>query len=70
MSSSANTSIYFQPTDTTVKDKRQTNTTSVEEENLSFVNMNVKIKTTKDNGIDVMLQPNYHHAYCARNVFL
>lgn len=64
MSSPATTCISFQPTDTAVKDKRQTNLTSVgkkqnkttaTKEPLSFVNMNTETETTKDNVIDVML---------------
>lgn len=60
MSSPATTRISFQPTETAMKDKRQTNLTSVgktkqnnnQKELLSFVNMNTKIKTTKDNATD------------------
>lgn len=63
MSSPATTSISFQTTDNAVKDKRQTNLTSVgknktkqqQQKNPSFVNMNTEIETTKDNVIDVML---------------
>ena len=76
MSSPAKTSISFQLTDTAVKDKRQTNLTSVEKKNqktnkqkkqlLSFVNMNIKIKTTVDDVTDVLLRPNYPMLICQK----
>lgn len=65
MSSPANTSISFQPTDTAGKDKRQTNLTSVGKNPLSFVNTNMNIKATKDNVTDARL---HTPVYCARNV--
>ena len=52
----------FQPTDAAVNDKRRTNLISVgrkKKKTLSFVNMNIKIKTTKDKVTDVMRQSNY-----------
>lgn len=65
MSSPATTRISFRPTDAAMKDKRQTNLTSVgktkqdnnKKEPLSFVNMNTTIKTTKDNATDECCNP-------------
>lgn len=43
--------------------KKQTNPTSMEKA-LLFVNMSIKIKTTKDNVPDARLWPNYPHFLC------
>lgn len=56
MSSPANTSIYSQPRDTVVKDKKPTNTT-LKERNPLVGKHEHHIKTKRDNVIDAICNP-------------